>query len=337
MLIGNYGVQNLGDEALREYFEAHFPEVHWSVVSANPKKGEFPRLPCGPRSLIGTPWWQTIRAIRHSDGVIFGGGSLFTDVESPFACILWWWHAFVARLCRKPVLLAFQGIGPFRSKIGRMLARNVLRHADFLSVRDFLSVERVKSLNLNTKIVQSFDPVFLLLDNKKSAEVRTKNLFTIIPRKNSTHELTEKAVELVADQDIDEVRILSLQERQSHEQLICHELLAAFSERGIETSITTARSLAELVRHIEDSSLLLSQRYHGALAGIAQGIETIALPQREGDKLATLDGLTEAQVDELRARAQHGEDALREALNKKVQHRADVRNTVQQHLHNISD
>jgi len=154
LLIGNYGVGNIGDEALREYFFHSYSDVDWTVVSAHPRRGEVPRFPLGVRSLL-RPWWRTFHALHGSDGVVFGGGTLFTDVESVYACVLWWWHAFIARLFGKQVHLAFQGIGPFRTSLGERLARSVVASAATVSVRDLHSFERVKHWRMNKKIILS--------------------------------------------------------------------------------------------------------------------------------------------------------------------------------------
>lgn len=71
VLIGNYGVGNFGDEALKEYFLSAFPDITWSVVSARPSGEELPRLPGGFRSLF-SHWWKTLGAIRNTDAVVFG-------------------------------------------------------------------------------------------------------------------------------------------------------------------------------------------------------------------------------------------------------------------------
>jgi len=71
LLVGNYGVGNLGDEALKEYFLTRFPEIDWIVVSANPRTGEVARLPMGIRSFFWLRWMATLRAYREADGVVF--------------------------------------------------------------------------------------------------------------------------------------------------------------------------------------------------------------------------------------------------------------------------
>jgi len=187
LLVGNYGVGNLGDEALREYFLETYPEVEWVVVMGGAKgakgtKGaKVCRLPFGLRSLFMTPWWRTIRSLQGSDGIVFGGGSLFTDTESSFACWLWWWHACVGWLFRKDLILAFQGIGPFRTGIGKALAKWVVKRAVFVSVRDQASLDRITSWR--SDVILSFDPI--LKAPKVLRVPKAPRSLLVIPRRNS--------------------------------------------------------------------------------------------------------------------------------------------------------
>ena len=111
LMVGNYGDGNVGDEALREYFLRRYTSHRWTVLSAHPSTPqELPRLPSGIRSFLSFKWLRTLNQLPDFDAVVFGGGSLFTDIESPLACILWWLHVRAARFFGKPVLLAFQGV-----------------------------------------------------------------------------------------------------------------------------------------------------------------------------------------------------------------------------------
>jgi polysaccharide pyruvyl transferase WcaK-like protein len=308
VLVGNYGVGNLGDELLRECFLSRFPEIEWTVLSANPSgKEEVPRLPAGVRSFF-TPWYRTLGAIRHSDAVVFGGGSLFTDVESPFACFLWWWHVLLARIFGKPVALAFQGIGPFKTKPGEWFARSAIALAGHISVRDEESQIRIENLSLNRKIIQSFDPVLLLLEAQKQTE-GSKNVFVIIPRKNSSDKFLERASQLVTTHSFPHVRIVSLAPDDPGEKMYCKKLQNALST---ESEIRGVTSLSQLKEALGDAAFVLAQRYHGALAALAMGIEFETIAQQEGDKLASLRSVE--SVGEYTERALAGERALREWL-----------------------
>jgi polysaccharide pyruvyl transferase WcaK-like protein len=309
-LIGNYGAGNLGDELLREYFLRRFPNVRWTVVSARASSAnEVPRLPLGFHSLL-QPWWRTIRALRRADVVVFGGGTLFTDGESVVACLLWGWHAFVAWLFRKPVYLAYQGIGPFRTGIGTGIARWVIRHAAFVSVRDTVSRERVLSLVPGTKVVQTCDPVVLLI-TRQNQDVKSQNVFTIIPRRNSPHTFLVRAGTLWRTGVFSATVILSLQPDDPAEKDVCLAL-----QRSLPGArIREIRSIDALLHALSGSVLVYSQRFHGALAALTLGIPFETASQREGDKLSAL---LPSSRTELLAFAQTGEEALKEALEKQA-------------------
>jgi len=279
LLIGNYGVGNVGDEALKEYFLQRFPEVEWVVVSAHPKgEREIPRLPFGVRSLC-TPWWRTVKAYRRCDGVVLGGGSLFTDAESVAAPLLWFGHVALAVFFRKPVFLAFQGMGPFRTWMGERFARWAARKSVCISVRDALSFRRVEHWNLNKKCILSFDPVFTLVDASKTCV--SSNKLLIIPRSNSSREFWRKAEE-------------------------------ARRVRA-DASVAEPRTLDELSRAVASASFLLTQRYHAGIVALGLGVPFEAVPQVPGDKFDVLNR-EDRDLDRLRERVLVGEEALRQAM-----------------------
>ncbi len=276
LLVGNYGVRNIGDEALREYFIAAFPDVYWTVLGV-----DVPRLPFGFRSFF-TSWLRTISAIRRSDAVVFGGGSLFTDSESVFACVLWWWHGFVARILGKPLFLAFQGVGPFRTSFAQLLARSTFEKALFVSVRDEASLKRIERWNLRSKPILTFDPVFALFSTKKPTK-QQKRILAVIPRANSDDAFFV-AVSSLLLKPFDEVRILLMQP-DSCEQRIAARIQAMTTVPSVTISVT---SVDQLLTEVAGVGEVISQRYHGALAARAMGIDASVIPQSAGDKLDEL-------------------------------------------------
>lgn len=306
VLIGNFGVGNFGDEALREYFLGAFPEVEWSVVSS---LSSLPRLPLGLRSLF-TPWLRTIWAFYRADAVVFGGGSLFTDSESPFACFLWGWHAFIAWILQKPIVLAFQGIGPFRTRRGEWIAKWVCRKAVFISVRDTYSYNRVNRWSLNTKIVQTFDPVFSLLC-KENRQQSSQNVLIVIPRNNSGATLREYMKNALARDRFDSISILLLQPDDEAEVSYVQTLQ---TELPIPTTTISIRSIDAMIESLYDARVVLSERYHGALAALALGIPVEVIAQAEGDKLDALKGYIKKDPAELRVLVDAGERALHAIL-----------------------
>lgn len=282
VLIGNYGVGNLGDEALREFFLQSFPEMQWTVLSHHPSRSnEVPRLPCGFRSIF-TPWWRTIGALMRTDAVVFGGGSLFTDSESSFACLLWWWHAFVARLFGKRIFMAFQGVGPLHSSLSIWFSTWVFKRAAFISVRDEASLKRLQDWKLTVQPILTFDPIFSLFASRKRQSTEKRTL-VIIPRDNSGEEfLVAVTGKLVAQWD--NVRIL-LMKPDASEQRIARQIQTMST---VPSQIVGVATVDQLLGEISSATEVVTQRYHGALAGLALEIPATIVSQRAGDKLSEL-------------------------------------------------
>ncbi len=311
LLVGNYGDGNVGDEALRAYFLTCFSEIEWTVVSARPQSGEAPRLPSGIRSFLSFSWLRSFAAFRDCDAVVFGGGSLFTDVESIRACILWWLHAAVARLYRRPLFLAFQGIGPFRTRLGERLGRQACTWATWICVRDEESAKRVETWGMSTKLVRSFDPVFLLPLNKK-AEVSTQKIFMVIPRAKTGAYFRPAFIDCLQKTAYDKIIILSLQPE--HEGEVCRRLAAIAPDKTIIRKLAT---LGQLGDSVSEASFVLTERYHGAVAAIAAGVPVRIEPVAVGDKLWDLRrSLEQEGASALLEKAGRGAKALRDVLAK---------------------
>jgi polysaccharide pyruvyl transferase WcaK-like protein len=285
LLIGNFGVSNLGDEALKDYFLQRYPSVDWMVVSGAPKSAqELYRLPTGIRSLLTLRWLKTLLEYKRCDAIVFGGGSLFTDAESLHACFLWWLHALPARVLRRPIHLAFQGIGPFNTRLGLWLTLSVCRSAATISVRDSLSYGRLRSRGLSNKCVQSCDPIYSLFKAEK-VELCSKNILTVIPRNNSSEKCTTAARLAFQSTSWDAVRVLSMKPDDESEIEYCQTLIDTELKGA---TLVKVRSVEEILQNIADSGLVVTERYHGALAALALGKKVEIVSQTDGDKLTSL-------------------------------------------------
>lgn len=294
LLVGNYGVGNIGDEALREFFLQEFPAVRWTVCTATGRgNGEVPRLPCGLRSLV-RPWWRTLVALFRSDYLVFGGGTLLTDVESVRACYLWGLHALVAHLLGTPYILAFQGIGPCQSRSARRITSWVVVHARHVSVRDDISAERVRALGRHDVVIAS-DPAF-----RRFTQVATPPssgmVLGVIPRLP-----LPKGWDALLRQTIDgaswsAIRII-LMHPSDAECAVASDIARAFPQCVCD--ILPMTSVQGFLDVTSACSRIVSARYHGGIAAIALGIPFLAVPQAPGDKLSTLASIRRA--DALRA------------------------------------
>lgn len=313
VLIGNYGVGNFGDEALKEYFLGAYPGVEWTVVSAHPGVGELPRLPAGIRSFFGTPWLKTLGAIRRADAVVFGGGTLFTDIESTRACVIWGIHALVAGFFRVPVHLAFQGIGPFKTGVGEWIARRVVRMAATVSVRDDASAERIAPWPARTPAMRTFDPVFALFAAKKRPR-QPANEYVLVPRHTSGKAFLEALDAHAANLRHVSIVVALFQPDDPGER----KAVESVRRRYPQASVRTIRTADDLMSLLATASHCVCERFHGALAAVAAGVPLTAVPQAVGDKISTVSARftrPDAQARALEDVAK-GESALREALKR---------------------
>lgn len=160
VLSGYYGFDNVGDEAilyaiLSALREAN-PDVEPIVLSNQPEKtARTYRVEAVNRWKLK----DVARAIRQSDGVISGGGSLLQDVTGMRSVVYYSAIMWLAKLFRKPLFIYAQGIGPLQKKTSEHIVRLTLARSDYVSVRDEESKKLLLRLGLRRPIDVVPDPV----------------------------------------------------------------------------------------------------------------------------------------------------------------------------------
>ncbi|TYP75699.1 polysaccharide pyruvyl transferase CsaB [Paenibacillus methanolicus] len=141
VISGYYGFRNSGDEAVLK-----------SILFALEEEGRQQGMRIAPVVLSIDPAWTThmygveavhrmrlaevIRAIRSSDGLISGGGSLLQDATGALTIPYYTGVLKLAQLLRKPTFIYAQGIGPVNRRWMDPLIRGVMRRSAYVSVRD---------------------------------------------------------------------------------------------------------------------------------------------------------------------------------------------------------
>ncbi|RAP73958.1 polysaccharide pyruvyl transferase CsaB [Paenibacillus montanisoli] len=141
VISGYYGFRNSGDEAVLK-----------SILFALEEEGRQQGLRIEPVVLSIDPAWTTgmygveavhrmrlgevVRAIRSSDGLISGGGSLLQDATSAKTIPYYTGILKLAQLLGKPTFAYAQGIGPVNRRWMDRLIRGVMRRSAYVSVRD---------------------------------------------------------------------------------------------------------------------------------------------------------------------------------------------------------
>lgn len=175
LICGNFGAANLGDEAILDGIimlaRLADPTVEITAMSADPvatadqhKVNSVNFMPCGIRSLFKGLFsggiGKTLSAIKNCDGVILGGGGLFTD-EKLMAIFIWSLQNLFFRHYKKPVFCLGQSVGPLNTFFGKKMTKGVYEHARLATVRDTASQKLLHSLNLPLYSVLA-DPAFIV-------------------------------------------------------------------------------------------------------------------------------------------------------------------------------
>lgn len=162
---GYYGFRNSGDEAVLQ-----------SILSALAEEGRAAGITIEPVVLSIDPDWtsrtygvkavhrmklaEVRNAIKNSDGLISGGGSLLQDATGLGSIPYYLGILKLAQWMGKPTFIYAQGIGPVNRKLFRPFIASVFRRCDYISVRDSESASLLHSMGIARGGIQVVpDPV----------------------------------------------------------------------------------------------------------------------------------------------------------------------------------
>ena len=163
LLSGYYGFGNIGDEAILtstiNALRKARPDLNLIVLSQHPDETSHTY---NVESYHRMSITEVTTAMKKSDLVIFGGGSLLQDATS-FRSLLYYLSIInLAHIYKKPVIVYANGIGPIRSRLGRVLTKRALETVEAITVRDAESRDELIEMGVTKDIEVTADPAFLL-------------------------------------------------------------------------------------------------------------------------------------------------------------------------------
>jgi polysaccharide pyruvyl transferase CsaB len=165
-LSGYYGCGNTGDEAVLAGIVESFARragpgaARFTVLSQDPADTEQRH---GLRAVDRMNLSAVRGALRESDLLLSGGGSLLQDTTSVRSLIYYLWIARTGLRAGLPVMFYAQGIGPLNRPISRLLTRLVANRVAAITVRDPGSADLLRRIGVNRPPVEvTADPAFAL-------------------------------------------------------------------------------------------------------------------------------------------------------------------------------
>ena len=164
VMSGYYGFNNTGDEAIMLSMHKNIQNMgknyHITVLSNKPEET---KEKYGIEAVYRFGTKEVIRAIRGSDVLLSGGGSLLQDSTSTRSLLYYLSITATAKMLHKKVMLYANGIGPVSGKRNRRLVKRVVNRADLITLREENSYEELLSMGVNPrKCFVTADPVFTM-------------------------------------------------------------------------------------------------------------------------------------------------------------------------------
>lgn len=274
VLSGYFGFKNFGDEAilsvLVKKLQANGHRI--TIISSDPQytKKQFRHI----RSVYTFKFQDIIGAIAKSNVLVSGGGSLLQDVTSIKSLIYYLLVISIGLFLRKKVIIFAQGIGPIRSKFGQFLTKNILKHCNYVSVRDEKSLQLLNSWGINADLL--CDPIF----STQTDCSKKNNILAVQLRDFKTMNddfIDRLAQKVVQDFSDIEVEIYSFQD--AIDKNICKKFEKALKmlRPELKTTLYTGLSNDEIIQKLAKAQYLIAMRFHAIIIGLISRVKVLSI------------------------------------------------------------
>ncbi len=325
VFLGTHGQHNLGDELLLETFLHQLGDRPNYVINTYDEGFTAEQLAGRYRAELidtGGDRGALIRHLLRSDAVVFGGGSIVKELNratgrNRYATLLMVLGVvtFARRVARTPVCMLNIGVGPIRTRFGRMLARLILSQADLVTVRDPGSYDLCESIGIGHAVRPGTDAVFsvtprwllggVLPPPRAAAAERPVRIALNLNRDianpdNWEHFQTRlaEAIRHVAGTRRIELHGLPMQSRgkADDDATMLREFSARIPEIPFVEHLPTTPT--EAARIVASCDLVLSERLHAIVMASILGVPTFALAYDvKVAEVARMLGMGHATVD----------------------------------------
>ncbi len=164
VMCGYYGFANTGDEAILEAIHGDIDALDAGVgVTVLSRDPDDTRKCYGYDAVNRFNLGKVYRALKKSDLLLFGGGSLLQDRTSTRSLLYYVFIVHLAESLGKKVMFYANGIGPVDRPANRRRVQKVAMKASCLTLRDQNSAEELRAMGVDRADLNvTADPVFTL-------------------------------------------------------------------------------------------------------------------------------------------------------------------------------
>lgn len=289
VISGYYGFANAGDEAMLtaiiKSLRSEEKDVQLTVISGNP---DFTAAKYRVNSIHRFNFLSIMSAIKDSDLLLSGGGSLLQDVTSKRSLLYYLFIIGIGRFLHKKVMLFAQGIGPINSCFLRKLTKKVCSKADLITVRDTDSLAELRRIGIaDEKVLLTADAVLTLpkADVKQGASMlqqsavpQQKKLIVISVRpwqKNTYLTALAQAADILAEKYNAHIVFLPLQHAVDKD--ICQMVQAKMANAASSTVLAAKCDTEQFLSVIGNADLMIGMRLHALVFASVMEIPFVAV------------------------------------------------------------
>ncbi len=274
VLCGYYGKGNGGDEALLASMLEMLPShVKPLVLSADPRATS---KSYGVRSYDRMNSGSVVRALKESQVLILGGGSLIQDATSIRNSIYYGGLIGLARQFGLQTFAIAQGIGPLNKPLTRWIAKRAFENCTAVSVRDPASAALLEQWGISG--IMAPDPVWSLaatpvpeLANIPSPKIAVTLRSHPKLTTSSLNTLTQALASLQASTGS---HILLVPFQPTTDLEIAQQIQAQLTDNSQIITLSNPKQLKGLFQNVD---LAIGMRYHSLIMAAAEGCKCWAI------------------------------------------------------------
>lgn len=242
-------------------------------------------------------WEKNIKKMARSDLFISSDGDVLGE---SYGFLPFLWRSYFLSFgffLKKPVIIYAEGVGPFKSLFGRVLAKLIFKKCCYISVRDKISLENLVELGFDReKIDVVADSAFLLEPSSKNLNFRKKGRRVIgisVSRLVSSYGFREKKgiasytlfinffsqlIDwLIEDKNAYIVMVPHAIQPKRDDYQTSLEIFSKIKNKKMVKILNKRYRADEFKKVISYCDLLIAARLHAAIAGLSTGVPVIGI------------------------------------------------------------
>lgn len=278
LLLGYYGFKNSGDDALLRSIIQQLSKtdknLSMEVLSYNPEetKKSF-EIDAVNRNNI----FSVIKAIRSSELLLVGGGTLIQDSTSTKSLLYYLAVIKLAEIFKKKVMLYANGIGPIKES-NKKITQRILNKVDIITLREEYSAEELEKIGVNKpQIYITADSVFGM-EYKTEENKQTKRYQLVSVRNNKAlcenfcRDIAKLCDDMMDNYQISTIFIPFQKKNDTEITENIRKLMKNESE-----VFDTECEFGELMTLMENAEICIGMRLHSLIYSVISGVACVGL------------------------------------------------------------